>query len=181
VIDARELRVPTGVVRFAAAITVLLALVSPAAPLDTPNERVTLTGLTGVHVVVDEVGPEAERLGLTRSALQAEVEQRLRQAGLRVFTPGDALASAGRPTLHLRVTLLKVQGAPPIRVYSVDLTLRQEIRLVRDRAIESFSTTWSDTRAVGAVEPGRTAMVRDAVRTKVDQFLQAWQTVNVDQ
>ncbi len=171
---------PRGFGWIAAAITVLLALVSPAPALDTPNERVTLTGLTGVHVVVDEVGPEAERLGLTRSALQAEVEQRLRQAGLRVFTPGDALASTGRPTLHLRVTLLTSQGASPVHVYSVDLTLRQHIRLIRDRAIESFAITWSDTREVGAVEPGRTAMVRDAVRTKADQFIQAWQTVNED-
>jgi hypothetical protein len=152
----------------------------PVGGLDTPNERVTLAGLTGVHVVVDEVGPEAEGLGLTRSALQAEVEQRVRQAGLRVFTPGDAMASAGRPTLHLRVTLLKSQGVPPIHFYSVDLALRQQIRLARDRAIESFAITWSDSRDLGAVEPTRLSIVRAAVRAQVNQFLQAWQTANPD-
>jgi hypothetical protein len=156
----------------------VLAGAAPLAALDTPNERVTLAGLTGVHVVVDEVGPEAERLGLTRSALQAEVEQRVRQAGLRVLTPGDAMASAGRPTLHLRVTMLKSQGVPPVHFYSIDLALRQQIRLARDRAIESFAVTWSDNRDLGGVEPTRISVVRDAVRARVDQFLQAWQTVN---
>jgi len=67
----------------------LLGLASPGSPwrshgwaLDTPNERVTLAGLTGVHVVVHEVGGEAEREGLSRLSLQADVEQRLRVAKL---------------------------------------------------------------------------------------------------
>lgn len=153
-------------------------LASPAPALDTPNERVTLAGLTGVHAVVDEVGPEAEAAGLTRAALQADLEGRLRRGGLRVFTPAEALASTGRPTVHLRVALLRPPEAPGLFVYSVDLTLRQQVRLVRDRSIESFVITWSDTREVGAVAPGRLAAVRDAARAKVDQFVQAWQTVN---
>ncbi len=167
-----------GSVGWGMALLGVLVVSGEIRALDTPNERVTLAGLTGVHVVVDEVGPEAERLGLTRSALQAEVEQRLRRAGLRVLSAGDAMASAGRPTLHLRVTLLTSQGVPPIHFYSVELTLRQQIRLTRDRAIESFAITWSDHRDLGAVEPTRLPVVRDAVRAKVDQFLQAWQTVN---
>ncbi len=151
---------------------------APARALDTPNERVTLAGLTGVHVVVDEVGPEAERAGLTRAELQVDLEGRLRRAGLRVFTPAEALASAGRPTVHLRVALFRTREAPDLYVYSVDLTLRQQIRLVRDRAIESFAVTWSDTREVGAVPAGRLSGVRDVVRAKVDQFARAWETVN---
>jgi hypothetical protein len=102
----------------------------------------------------------------------------VRQAGLRVLTPDDAMASAGRPTLHLRITLLKAQGVPSRLFYSVDLALRQQIRLARDRAIESFAITWSDNRDLGAVDPSRLAVVRDAIRAQVDQFLQAWQTVN---
>ncbi|HEY7675807.1 MAG TPA: hypothetical protein VIG69_01955 [Candidatus Methylomirabilis sp.] len=156
------------------------ALVSPAPTLDTPNERVTLAGLTGVHVVVEEVLPEAERDGLTRAALQTEVEQRVRRAGLRVLTATDAMASVGRPTVTVRVTLLRPRETPQLYVFGVDLTLRQQIRLVRDRGIESFAITWSETRDVGAVPAARLAAVRDAVRAKVDRFLNAWQTVNQD-
>lgn len=164
----------------AAAVALLGGAGAGALALDTPNERVTLAGLTGVHVVVDEVGPEAERAGLARADLQADVENRLRRAGLRVFTAAEALVSVGRPTVHVRVALFRPREAPDLYTYSVDLTLRQQIRLVRDRSIESFAVTWSDTRKVGAVEISRLAAVRDAVRAKVEQFAQAWQTVNYE-
>jgi hypothetical protein len=55
------------------------------------------------------------------------------------------------------------------------------VRLSRDRQIESFAVTWSDTRETGLVPAARLAAVRDAARTKVDQFIQAWATVNQDQ
>lgn len=150
----------------------------PAPALDTPNERVTLSGLTGVHVVVNEMSAEAAREGLTRSSLQAELEDRLRQAGLRVLTATEALASVGRPTLELRVNLLPSGEAPQLYVYSVDLALRQHIRLTRDRTVESYAITWSETRQVGVVGAGHLSVVRDAVRAKVKEFITAWQTVN---
>lgn len=153
-------------------------LTSPALAFDTPNERVTLAGLTGVHVVVNELSAEAGREGLTRSSLQAELEGRLRQGGLRVLTPAEALLSVGRPTLEVRVDVTRSREAPQLYVYSVDLALRQQIRLIRDRTIESFAVTWSDTREVVVVEATRLSAVRDAVLAKVDQFVRAWQTVN---
>lgn len=150
-----------------------------AAPaLDTPNERVTLAGLTRVHVVVNELGAEAEREGLTRASLQAELEQRLRQAGLRVLGASEALASVGRPTLEVRVRVTTSGEAPQLYVYSVDLGLRQQIRLTRDRTIESYAITWSENREVGVVRATRLSAVRDAVRAKVEEFITAWQTVN---
>lgn len=153
-------------------------LALPALALDTPNERVTLAGLTGVHVVVNEMSAEAAREGLTRSSLQAEVESQLRRGGLRVLTAAEALTSVGRPTLELRVTLIPAGEVPQLYVYSVDLALRQQIRLTRDRSVDSFAITWSETRQVGVVGATRLAVVRDAVRAKVEKFITAWQTVN---
>jgi len=157
--------------------------VGPAAPalaIDTPNERISLVGLTAVHVVVYDMTGEGEREGLTRSSLQAELEQRLRVAGLRPLGANEALGSAGRPTLELRLNLARSPEAPPLYVYGVELALRQEIRLARDRTIESFAITWSDPPQVGTVEPARLSVVRDAVRAKVKQFIAAWQAANPD-
>jgi hypothetical protein len=84
----------------------------------------------------------------------------------------------GRPTLEVRVSLLKSSEALQFYVYSVDLALRQQIRLARDRTIDSFAITWSDNREVGVVGATRLSAVRDAVRAKVEQFITAWQTVN---
>jgi hypothetical protein len=155
-------------------------LATPTGAIDTPNERITLVGLTGVHVVFDELGEAAERRGLTRASLQAEVDRRLRQAGLRVLTPTQAQASVGRPTLHLRVGLLQTPDVADVYVYSVDLSLRQQVRLVRDRTLESYAVTWSEHRAVGAVRTARLGMVRDTLLQKVDEFVTAWRTSNQD-
>lgn len=162
---------------------VMVCLVGPASPvpaLDTPNERVTLAGLIGVHVVVHDMSAEAEREGLSRTSVQAEVELRLKRAGLRVFTPTEAMASVGRPTLELRVNLVRPAEAPQLYIYSVDLTLRQQIRLVRDRTIESYAVTWSENREVGSVGVARLAAVREAVRSRIEQFVTAWQAANPD-
>lgn len=170
--------------RAVGSIAVMLVMLagfgSPARALDTPNERITLVGLTGVHLVVYEFGDEAERAGLTRAGVQAEVEERLRAAGLRVLRPSEALAAAGRPTLELRVSLTRSGEAPDLYVYSVDLGLRQQIRLGRDRAIESFAVTWSDLREVGTVAGGRLPALREVVRGKVEQFVGAWRTANAE-
>ena len=78
----------------AGSVALLVGLVAPAFAIDTPNERISLVGLTAVHVVVYDMSGEGEREGLTRSSLQAELEQQLRLAGLRAL--GRARRSAPR-------------------------------------------------------------------------------------
>jgi len=161
-------------------VALLAGLASPASALDTPNERITLVGLTGVHVVVYDMGTERDREGLTRPSLQAELERRLRRAGLRPLGAAEALKSVGRPTLELRLNLVKTREAHQLYVYSVDLALRQQIQLARARTIESFAITWSEIPEVGTVDPAQLSVVLDAVRAKVEQFITAWQAANPD-
>ncbi|HEV8440419.1 MAG TPA: hypothetical protein VGT40_20205 [Methylomirabilota bacterium] len=162
-------------------VTLLVGLAAPALALDTPNERITLVGLTGVHLVVyDEMHGEGERAGLGPSSLQAELEQRLRTAGLRALSASEALRSLSRPTLELRLKLMRSREVPQLYVYAVGLALRQQIQLARDRTIDSFAITWSEPPEVGTVEQARLSVVRDAIRAKVEQFITAWQAANPD-
>jgi len=156
----------------------LVLLATPASAIDTPNERITLVGLTGIHVVFDEIGEEGERQGLSRARLQPEVERRLRSAGLRVLTATEALTSVGRPTLHLRVSLLRIADGANFYVYSIDLSLRQEVQLARDRTIESYAITWSENRVAGATRGDQLAVVRSVLLKKVDEFVAAWRMSN---
>src|SRR5262245_54434357 len=120
-------------------VLALSVLFSPAPALDTPNERITLVGLTGVHVVVYDTSPEGDRDRLRRSSLQAELEGRLRLAGLRALGADEALKAVGRPTLELRISLVRSRHASQLYVYSVELALRQLIQLARARTTESFA------------------------------------------
>ncbi len=166
--------------QWARIVACAVALATPALALDTPNERITLVGLTGVHVVVYDVDGEGERAGLAPRSVQAELEQRLRRAGLRALSASEALKSPSRPTLELRLKLARPREAAPLYLYSIDLALRQQIQLARNRTIESFAITWSEPPEVGAVEPARLSIVRDAIRAKVEQFVSAWQVANPD-
>lgn len=164
--------------RLAGPLAGALLLAWPALALDTPNERLSLGGLTVVHLVVDDLPADVAQQGLTRAGLQADVEARLRRAGLRLLSATEALKVTGRPTLHLRVELVPFGEARRVYLYSVDLTLRQQTQLTRDRTIETFTITWSENRQVGAVEAAGLGAVRDLVRAKVELFVRAWQTVN---
>lgn len=168
------------ILRWAAVVGCSVALAGPALALDTANERITLVGLTGVHVVVYDMSGEGERTGLGPRSLQADLEQRLRKAGLRPLGASEALKSASRPTLELRLKLVRSPEAPQVYVYSVELALRQHIQLARDRTIESFAITWSEPPDIGAVEAGRASVIRDAIRAKVEQFVSAWHAANPD-
>jgi hypothetical protein len=170
----------TRVTLTVAAVLTLGLSPGAAQAIDTPNERITLVGLTGVHVVLDELGEDAERKGLDRASLQAEVHQRLTRAGLRVLSATEALVSVGRPTLHLRVIVRRGQDAPDSYVYSVDLSLRQHVRLVRDRTLESYAVTWSEHRTVGTVAGDGLGLVRAILLQKVDEFVTAWRVSNLE-
>lgn len=65
---------------------------------DTQVDRVTLTGLTSISVVVEGLPSIARNSGLRDAALQADVERRLRQAGISLTSDADAY-----PYVHVTV------------------------------------------------------------------------------
>lgn len=67
----------------------------------------TLRGLPGVAVVIEPLHPTTERDGLKRSQLLAEVEQQLKDAGIRVLTQEEWKATPGAPYLYVNVATLK--------------------------------------------------------------------------
>ena len=157
------------------ALAFMLVHVSPALS-DTPRERATLAGLTGVEVAVEPMDPDAEKDGLAQSTLRTDVELTLRQAGIRVLTSDGRLAAPGMPYLYLSVGTAK--NEPGFYAYDIDLELKQEVRLTRNPAITSMATTWSAPGWVGAVGSRNLSKVREGVRDVLDQFLNAYLAAN---
>jgi hypothetical protein len=139
---------------------------------DSQVERATLTGLTPISVVVEELPAIAERSGLTTAALQADVERRLRQAGISLTTDADAY-------LYVHVTVADPGGAQALP-YIVDVSLMQEVTLPRGLKTRTplQVPTWSvnNLGLVGAT--GLRVAVSDHVSQFVDQFIKAYQSVN---
>jgi hypothetical protein len=112
---------PTNVCRALIGLAVLWSLLSlPALGRcadDGDFARATLRGLQGVSVLIEDVKPEMARAGLTTQQLQADVEGRLRHAGIPVLTKGQAFRLQGAPYLYVYVHL--VPHPIGLTVYSI--------------------------------------------------------------
>src|SRR2546429_6513667 len=75
--------------------------------MDREGTRATLRGVEGVRVVIEDLGPEVERAGLTKQQLQTDVELRLRQASIRILTTKEErFGTPGAPYLYINVNVM---------------------------------------------------------------------------
>ncbi len=158
-------------------LALVVGLVSPTLARDLPGERESLAGLAGVYVIVEEMDPVVEREGLARSTLQTDVEVKLRQAGIRVLTRTEWPVAPGSPHLYLRVTTLRVGEEWQVYAVEILLDLGQEVMLARKPTIALVAPTWR-TSWVGAVGAKKLDWVRERVRDRVDEFINAYLAAN---
>jgi len=139
---------------------------------DSAAERASLAGLTSLSVVVEDLAAVAGKSGLTATALQADVERRLRQAGISVASDADAY-------VYIHVTVAEPGAALPLP-YGVEVALMQEVTLPRGlktRTPLQCATWWMNS--LGLTGPDRLRMaVSDRVAEFVDQFGRAYRAVN---
>jgi len=143
-----------------------------AAASDSQVERASLTGLTVMSVVVEDLGPLVGKLGPGTEALQRDVERRLRQAGLSITPDADAY-------LYVHVTVADPGGSLPLP-YVVEVSLMQEVTLPRGVKTRTplQCPTWSVNRLGLATSDRLRALLADRVNEFVDQFVAAYRSVN---
>jgi len=142
---------------------------------DSETARATLRGVEGVQVVIEDLGPEVERAGLTKQQFQTDVELRLRKAGIRVLTKEERLRTPGYPYLYINVNTMLHSDRPA--VFSIEVELRQVASLETDSSLATVST-WGNG-SIGNV--GRLQLVdfiRSSVRDRVDDFINAYLSVH---
>ena len=144
---------------------------------DDELSRPTLRGLQGVGVLIENLRFEFEQNGLTRSAIQTDVELKLRQAGIPVLSRDMLLQSAGKPYLYVQVSVC-IASSDLSCAFHISVELRQNARLERDPNIYSSVSTWSTLGLTGTVEKMNVRMVRDSVKDQVDQFINAYLAMN---
>jgi hypothetical protein len=150
----------------------LVGLAPVASASDSDTERVSLTGLATVSVVVEELSAVAKKSGVVGATLQADVERRLRQAGISVTSDADAY-------LYVHVTVADPGASLPLP-YIVEVALMQEVTLprgVKTRTPLQAATWW--VNSLGLSGPDRLrAGVSDKVAEFADNFIRAFRSVN---
>lgn len=159
------------------ALLLALLLALPAVALaDSDRQRATLAGLRGVQVLIESLDPDAERDGLSKTQLQADVELKLRLAGIKVLIQEQSFRTPGSPCLYVSVQAIELV---PMYAVRVEVSLRQNILLERNPSIMALGVATWETKGL-AKFTGRIMdqETRKDVADKVDQFINAYLSVN---
>ena len=151
-----------------------VAMGRPAMGVDTEYSRATLKGIEGMQVLVEDFTEGEKNAGFDSRIFQTDVELKLRLAGIKVLTSAERLTTPGTPYLYLNVNPLDSKTRNPPFSYSIGLEFYQVVLLARDPDISAHATTWS----VGSIGNGALPYIRDWVKDHMDQFINAWLSVN---
>lgn len=135
----------------------------------------SLRNLAGIGVIVEAMAPDVERDGLTSSQLKADVEFRLRQAGIQILTMAEEQHTPEAPSLYLQVNAMKSDLLS--YAVTISVSLRQWMVLKHDSEVQILAPTWG-TSAVAVVGEKRLWKVRGYVVDEVDKFISAYQIMN---
>jgi len=152
------------------AAVLLIGTASPTVRADDSEEsRVSLKGITAVHVLVEDLHDDAARIGLTKESIQTDVELKLIMAGMHVVTREDWLKLPGAPRLYVNVNVLPPQAA------SIEVELDQNVLLQRNGQLVISANTWNLS---GVLANPTSQGIRNQIKDRVDKFLSAWLSVN---
>ena len=121
-----------------------------------------------VWVVVEGLPDDAKKLGLSEETIQTDVELKLRLAGMRVVTEQEGLKLTGGPHLYVNVNVVGLAAR-------IDVELLQNASLERTGQWAAAVSTW-DVGFLSSNPSGE--YIRDRTKDLVDQFLNAWLSVN---
>jgi hypothetical protein len=137
---------------------------------DSPDERASLKGLGTISLVLEDLGPAAQKYGLTAMRLQSDIRTQLQGAGIAVRQGAD-------PYLYVQITIVDPGGTLPL-AYSIQVTLMQEVALPRGLNAHFQAPTWWQSSAGMAGADRLSQSVGGRVQEFVDQFIKAYRSVN---
>jgi inhibitor of cysteine peptidase len=141
-------------------------------------ERSSLSGLTGISVIVEEVSEPVEKAGLTQNQLKNDVELRLRQAGIYVLSMEESLKNLGHHGLHVYVICIPSSDNSMFAI-SVQVKFCQDVYLARDPKIGCIAATWSAPVLTGfSDKSGLRNLVHKYLSDCIDEFINDYLEAN---
>jgi len=164
----RRRRMATGVATVLAMIF-LIASHSVRAD-DSRLSRETLKDVRVISVMVEDLPDSAKILNISKDAIQTDVELKLRLAGMRVVPEQEGERLLGSPVLYVNLNVADDGKAADIKV-----DMQQNALLERNKLWTPRITTWSTGILVSNPTSER---IRNLIKDRVDDFLNAWLSVN---
>ena len=132
------------------------------------GSRESLREISGVAVVIEDIGSDASADGLSQDAIRAAAELILRSKGIRVFTNVERTRLGSAPYLYINVNTLKEELG--LYAYAVNVDLKQVVGLLSKKGAQAWGATWSAS-VVGAVGGANLQqIIADGVEPLVKDF-----------
>ena len=149
---------------------------------DSAVTRQTLKGITGVSIIVEDMQPNllkyeksTKNFTVTKAQIRRDVEQRLKNTGIKVLTPEVWKDTPGCPVLYVNVN---THESEKYRfAYNIQLELRQVVSLVANPQIRTLTPTWG-INITGVAHIGTLALISKDLGVLLDRFIQAHAAVN---
>jgi hypothetical protein len=155
----------------------VLLMTAPTRGQDPQPTPTTFEDLRGVVVQVEPTPPALHEAGMTAAVFSAEVERRLKLAGVPVFQPDDHRLAPGFPALYLQVNAIFDDFSKQC-TWSIRVELNQFVRMERDPNTNAVAaSTWSVGGLGFQIKDWRQGLVDD-VLSYVDQFIEAFAQSN---
>lgn len=146
------------------------------------SERLTekqwsLTGIKVLCVSIQGVTEELKRIGLSAEQIEKDVEEKLKEIGIKVVLEEEAEKLAGKPSLYVNISAHKRERVAAF-MFHVDVGVLQEVGLVRDPKIQIMSITWIKGRTGECPSRGFVKATREAVGYLMDEFCKDYRRAN---
>jgi hypothetical protein len=163
-----------------AAFLIMTLMAPPSRALNSETNRATLRGLAGVRVLIEDLPAEVLREGLTKTRLHADVELKLRKAGIKTLTQDECFKTPGEPYLYVNINLSLLKAESDHYAYSIDIGLIQNVTLLRAPEQATYAITWS-TGGVGLIGKKQLSDLQDGIEDLLSIFVKAFLSVNPKQ
>ena len=139
------------------------------------DERESLRGLPGVHVLIENITKDAQADGLLVDSVRNAVELILRSGGIKILTESEILQTT--PAAYLYVKIGAYKNKSGLYGVSVRVSLEQRVSLLGAPQQIMFAPTWQD-EVTGTIGSSNIAKVINHVESTVKSFANDFLTVN---
>ena len=125
-------------------------------------------------MVIEDLAPEFEKGGLTKSKLKAQVELGLDQAGIEVLPEEDVIDNRAS---YLYVNVNGMKAGLGLYAYATRVALKQPVVLPRRPFIEVYMATW-EIGGLGTVGLNNLPAILKSIRSHIDKFCRDYLAAN---
>ena len=147
------------------------------ASVELTDKQLSLAKIDALYVFVQGLTEETKREGLTTEQIQSEVEDKLKQMGVRIVSEEEGLKIAGSPVLYVNISANKMTRTPAF-VYHVDVGVLQKVILVREPKIRTMSITWNRGQVGYCPSISLAKSLRETVGYLMDRFQEDYRAAN---